>query len=87
MTFNEFVERFDPVRNKFDLSSPIQNMMFENDDDEQSEFIESRNEKNVWSYDPERGLINGYSFKRGIIGYVVCKKECTFPRGTITVKI
>lgn len=88
MDIYQFMERFDPVRNTFDASAPLLNLMFENDGSDQSEYVEKQDAHKVWSYSPEKGgLVNGMSFKNGVIGYIVCKKDCMFKAGTIIVKI
>lgn len=87
MNFEEFIDKFQPIRNTYDLIAPLQNMMFENDEGDQIEYVESKHPKFIWSYDPTIGLINGLHYKPGYIGYIVCKKECLFKPGTITIKI
>ena len=87
MTIEEFIDNFQPIRNTYVLVTPLENIMFENDDGDQIEYVESKDSKYVWSYNPRVGLINGFSYKPDVIGYIVCKKECLFKPGKINVKI
>ncbi len=86
MNYEEFIERFQPIRNTYDLIAPLENRMFENDEGDQMEYVESKDPRYVWSYDPRIGLVNGLHYRKNYIGYMVCKKDCSLKPGTIHVK-
>ena len=77
MTYDEWVQKYKPIKNKFEKTNTFEGCAFDYSEDDQWEFLKQQNPKNVWTLvteGDESMIISGFHWINRDF-YFVTKKE------------
>lgn len=67
--FNEFYQKYKPIRNAISLCSPLENTLYSYSDEE-LEFVESCPVNKIWTVTNSGEIQNGISYNN-VLGYII----------------